>query len=227
MPPIQNNVAVVFDLDKDPRVSISDTSKTKVDNMECLNAPEREKIPLLLIDYLQAIQKLKTALSKKKKTPSLSEKTNIDFFQLDVLYALDKEKLSDSYTLSNKIILNVTINSCKHDKLSKTRSIRALLPETTSNLIIFVDPAVKLADLYINQLQLLPIPNTYTITNSYTFCATSNIQAAWILICADVSTSLNKSILAQANHLKAQVFHYDSCRDGCTDSTQESLCTLQ
>ena len=37
----------------------------------------------------------------------------------------------------------------------------------------------------------------------------------------DPSTSLRKSILVQANHLKAQVFHYDNCRDGCTDTTQE------
>ena len=37
----------------------------------------------------------------------------------------------------------------------------------------------------------------------------------------DPTTSLHKSILISANHLKSQVFHYDKCRDGCTDSTQE------
>ena len=37
----------------------------------------------------------------------------------------------------------------------------------------------------------------------------------------DLSTSLHKSILVQANHLNSQVFHYDSCRDGCTDSIQK------
>ena len=37
----------------------------------------------------------------------------------------------------------------------------------------------------------------------------------------DPSTFLHKSILVQANHLKSQVFHYDSCHDGYTDSTQE------
>ena len=37
----------------------------------------------------------------------------------------------------------------------------------------------------------------------------------------DPSTSLHKSILIQANHLKSQVFHYDNYRDRCTDSTQE------
>ena len=38
----------------------------------------------------------------------------------------------------------------------------------------------------------------------------------------DPSTSLHKSNLVQANHLKAQVFHYDSCRGGCTDTTQKN-----
>ena len=37
----------------------------------------------------------------------------------------------------------------------------------------------------------------------------------------DPSTSTHKSILVQDNHLKSQVFHYDSYRDGCTNSTQE------
>ena len=37
----------------------------------------------------------------------------------------------------------------------------------------------------------------------------------------DPSTSLHKSILVQANNVKAQVFHYDSCRNGCTDTTQK------
>ena len=107
----------------------------------------------------------------------MSAKTNIDLFRLDVLSALDKEKQSKSYMLSNKMVLNVIMNSCTHDKLSKTRGIRALLPKTTNDLIIYIDPAVKLADLYTNQLKVLPIPNTYTITNSDTFCATSNFQA--------------------------------------------------
>ena len=97
-----NNVAVVSDLDKAPRVSVSDTSTTKVYNMKCLNVPEKEKIPLSLMDYLQLIPKLKIELLKKKNTPSLSEKTNIDLFQLDVLYTLDKEKQSKLYTLSKK-----------------------------------------------------------------------------------------------------------------------------
>ena len=93
--------------------------------------------------------------------------------------------------------------------------------KNTNDLIMYIDLAVKLADLNINQLKLLPIPNTYTIINSDTFCATSTLQADWILPCADVSASLHKSILAQANHLKSQVFHYDSCRDVCTGSTQK------
>ena len=37
----------------------------------------------------------------------------------------------------------------------------------------------------------------------------------------DPSTSLHKSILVQASHLNVQTFNYDSCQDGCTDSTQE------
>ena len=37
----------------------------------------------------------------------------------------------------------------------------------------------------------------------------------------DPSTSLHKSIFVQANHLEAQVFQYDSCRDGFTNTTHE------
>ena len=80
------------------------------------------------------------------------------------------------------------MNSCRQEKLSKTRGIRALLQETTNNLITYFYPADKLADLYFNQLKLLSIPNTYTITNSDTFCATSSLQVNLILPCADVST---------------------------------------
>ena len=48
-----NDVAVVSDLDNAPSdVSVSDTSKTKVDNMDCLNIPEKEIIPPSSIDYL-------------------------------------------------------------------------------------------------------------------------------------------------------------------------------
>ena len=51
-----NDFAAVFDLDNIPsNVSVSDTSKTKVDNMDCSNVPEKEIIPPSSMDYSQLI----------------------------------------------------------------------------------------------------------------------------------------------------------------------------
>ena len=72
---VSNNVAAVSDLDNALcNVSVSDTSKTKVDNMNCSNVPEKEIIPPSSMDYLQLITKLKIKLSKKKNISSSSKK---------------------------------------------------------------------------------------------------------------------------------------------------------
>ena len=157
------------------------------------------------MDYLYSIPELKIELLKKKKIPSSSKKKNNDLSQLDVLYALDKEKQSKSYPLSNKMVSNIAMNSCKHDKQSKKRGIRALPPETTNDLIIYIDPAVNLADLCIGQSKLLPISNTYTITDSDVFCDTPNLQADRILPCADGTNPFKKTNSSTIHH------HYFPC----------------
>ena len=59
-----NNVALVSYLDKAPRVSVSDTLRTKLDNTECSNIPEKEKMALSSKDFLQSNPTLKIELSK-------------------------------------------------------------------------------------------------------------------------------------------------------------------
>ena len=181
-----DDVAVCSDLDYFPSdVSVSDTPTTKVDNMNCLNVPEKEAIPPSSMNYLQLIPRLKIKFSKKKEIPSLLKKKNNDLSQLDILYALDKEKQSKSSPLSNKMGSNIAMNSCKHEKQSKKRGICALPLETNKELVI----AVNLADLCINHSNFLTFPNTYTIIDSDVLCDTPNLQADWILPCADKTDS--------------------------------------
>ena len=70
-----NDIAVVSDLDDaQSNASVSDTSKTKKDKMDCSDVPEKGIIPLSSINYLLSIQKLKIELSKMKKIPLSSKK---------------------------------------------------------------------------------------------------------------------------------------------------------
>ena len=80
------------------------------------------------------------------------DNNNNDLSKLVLLYALDKEKQSNSSALSNTMATRTTTNLFKHDV--KKRVVHVLPPEATNDSIIPIVQAVDLVDSYIDLSKL-------------------------------------------------------------------------